>query len=590
MHIEADLFADIVIIFVAAFLGGLAARMARFPLILGYLAVGMIIGPNALEVVGNTETVRTLAEFGVILLLFAVGIEVSFADLRRMGRMVVLGGLAQIAGTAGAGYAVGLLLGWSYEQSIVLGMVVSLSSTMVVLKTLTDRGDLRSVHGRAATGFLVLQDLAFIPMIAILPALGGDGGSALGDLGLGVLKAAAVLGGMALLGGRAIPWLLNHVAYLGSREIFIMAVVAITFATAALTDAVGLSAALGAFVAGLLLSESDYGQRALVEVVPLRDTFSSLFFVSLGMLTDPALLVDNFGTILVIVGIAVGTKVVLTTILVRGFGYLPYTALLTGLAMVQIGEFSFILADSATTRNVVDTDFLDLVVVSAVLTMAATPWVISGGAWAASRLERWAPALRPYRLAAAAGTDGNLLLRDHVVVCGLGRVGSLLAQALEHQQVPFAVIDIDPHAVARCHSRGHTAFNGASSSVAVLEAAGVRHARVMIISTSDAVSASATALHSLELNPKLDIVARVHTREEGIHLQGIGVREVVWPEMEVGLEMLRHSLQRFRTSRLEVDRMVDHLRSHLNFGTGPYAEEDPAEPAPPNEAAEEEPK
>ena len=280
MHIEGELFTDIVIIFVGAFLGGMVAQTLKLPILLGYLAVGMLIGPHALAVIGNVEEVTALAEFGVILLLFAVGIEVSFRDLRRMGKVVVLGGVAQIVGTSAIGYLIGVhLFGWTTEQAFVFGMVVSLSSTMVVLKTFTDRGELSTVHGRVVTGILLVQDLAFIPMIAILPALSSQGvGLDLADLGLGILKAIVILGLMAALGVKVIPWLLGRVAHLGSREIFILATVAITFATAAITQMVELSAALGAFVAGLVLSESDFGRRVLSEVVPLRDTFAALFF------------------------------------------------------------------------------------------------------------------------------------------------------------------------------------------------------------------------------------------------------------------------------------------------------------------------
>lgn len=573
IEFEGGLFTDIVIIFVAAFAGGLVARVLRFPIILGYLAVGMAIGPNALKAVGDVDTVRTLAEFGVILLLFAVGVEISFRDLRRLGKAVVLVGVAQVLGTVGVGYLIGLLLGWSAEQAVVFGLVLSLSSTMVVLKTLTDRGELRTVHGRVLIGILLVQDLAFIPMIAILPSLSGDGGSALADLGLGLLKAGVVLGLMAFIGGKAMPWLLNHVAYLASREIFILAVVAITFAIAAVTQLVDLSAAMGAFVAGLLFSQSDFGHRALSEVVPLRDTFAAMFFVSLGMLTDPTFLVDNFGLVLVVVGVAIFFKFALTAGLSRGFGYLPHTALLTGLGLVQVGEFSFILADSATSLGIVDQDFLSLIVVSTVLTMAMTPWIIQGGSWAIDVLGRRVRVLLPYRLAPESPDRGRPSLQDHVVVCGLGRVGSLVAQALEEHRVPFIVIDLDPHVVAKCQARGQRAINGASGSETVLEAARVKQARLMVISTGDPVSAWVTAQHALTMNPDLDIVARVRWREEGERLQRLGVREVVWPEMEAGLEILRHSLYRYRTDGTEVDLLVDRLRQHLDFGTGLESEE-----------------
>ena len=484
-----------------------------------------------------------------------------------------------------------LRLGWSHEQAAVLGMVVSLSSSMVVLKTLIDRGELRSVHGRILTGILLVQDLTFIPMIAILPALSGDGGLNLSDLGFCILKAAAVLGLMALLDGKAIPWLLSQVAYLGSREIFIMAVVAITFATAAITEATGLSAALGAFVASLLLSESEFGQRALSEVVPLRDTFSALFFVSLGMLADPVFLIDNFGTVLVVVAVVMAARFLLTAALTRGFGYLPYTAILVGLGMVQVGEFSFILADSASDLGAIDQDFLSLIVVSAFLTMALTPWVMTSGARAVARLSRRVDFLRPYRLREAEAADLGLRRRNHVVICGLGRVGSLVAQALEEHQVPFIAIDLDPRVVARSRSGGHAAVYGSSSSETVLMAARVNLARLMVITTSDPGSAWLTAQHSIGMNSDLDIVARVRSREEGERLQRLGVREVVWPEMEAGLEILRHSLDRYRTDPREVDRLVNRLRQHLSFeppadteGTGQIDDRDklsnPPQPRP----------
>ena len=575
MNIEGELFVDIVIIFVAAFLGGVVARTLRLPILLGYLAVGMAIGPHTLELVGNVDTVRTLAEFGVILLLFAVGLEVSFRDLRQLGKVVALGGITQIVGTIVIAYFIGLhLLGWTPEQAFVFGLVVSLSSTMVVLKTLTDRGELRTLHGRVITGILLVQDLAFIPMIAILPALSSQGaGLDLADLGLGILKAMVILGLMAVLGGRVIPWLLERVTYLGSREIFILAIVAITFTTAAITQMVDLSAALGAFVAGLLLSESDFGRRALSEVIPLRDTFSVLFFVSLGMLTDPTFLVENFEIVLGVVAIAIFVKFALTVGLTRGFGYLPHTALLTGLGIVQMGEFSFILTDSATTLDIVDQDFLSLIVVSAVLTMALTPWIIAGGAHTVTGLSQRVRILRPYRLGDDRAEERRPQLHDHVVVCGLGRVGSLVAETLDEHKVPFVAIDLDPHVATRFRGHGQYGIHGSSASETVLEAARIRYARLMVISTTDPVTGWVSAQNALRLNPKLDIVARVHSREEGERLQRLGVQEVVWPEMEAGLEMLRHSLQRYLARPGEVDLLVRRLREHLSFGTASEIEE-----------------
>ena len=573
MQFDGGLFSDIVIIFVAAFIGGFVARSMHLPILLGYLVVGTIIGPHTLGIVGNLETVLTLAEFGVILLLFEVGVEVSFKDLRQLSKVVVLGGIVQVGATIGLLYPLGLHLGWSPQQALVFGLIASLSSTMVVLKTLTDRGELGSVHGRVLVGILVIQDLAFIPMIAILPSLSGEGTSALVDLGLGILKAAVILGLMVLLGGKAVPWLLDRVALKGSREIFILSIVALTFATAALTDTFELSAALGAFVAGLILSESDFGHRALSEIVPLRDMFAAMFFVSLGMLTDPSFFVDNAGTVLVVISSVMAVKLILITGLVRAFGYLPHTALLTGFGMVQIGEFSFILADSATNLEVVDSDFLTLVVVSAVITMAATPLIFGGGTRAVEVLGRRFGFLQAYRPDQQLAERGVSDLRNHVVLCGLGRIGSMVALALDQHRIPFVVIDLDPHVTRRCLDQGHLAVNGSSASRIVLERARIREARMMVITTGDPASAFITAERSLVMNPQLDVVARVRWREEGERLQHLGVREVVWPEMEAGLEILRHSLLRYHASSREVDLLVNRLRDHLEISPAPEADE-----------------
>ncbi len=565
MVVDDNLFLDLAIVVVAAFLGGVGARLMRAPAVLGYLALGMIIGPHVLEIVENVDTVQTLAEIGVVLLVFTIGIEISFRDIYELGRVVLIGGILQILATSWLMVPIGLLLGFNFQNSLLLGMVVSLSSTMVVLKTLSDRGELHSLHGRVLTGFLLVQDLAFIPMIAILPALNGGGAAVLEETGLGLIKATAVLLGMVLLGTKVVPWVMDRITRLGSREIFILTVVATAFALAALTDYIGLSAALGAFVAGLLLSDSDFGHRALSEVAPLRDIFAALFFASLGMLTDPMFVVEHYINVLSIIGSVIVLKFVITTVLVRGFGYLPNTAVLSGLGMTQIGEFSFILVAAALTLGVVDQEFHSLVVVSAVLTMAVAPTFIGGGTWAVGSLSQRVRLLRPYRLASSRAEERPPHLTGHVIICGLGRVGSLVAQALQEYQVPFIGIDLDPRILNHWRTQGHFTIQGSSGSVEVLTAARVQQAGILVISTGDPVSAYVTAQHALQLQPDLDIVARVHWRDEGERLQALGVGEVVWPQMEAGLEILRHSLYRYRKPRDEVDAFVDRLREHLSF-------------------------
>ena len=565
MNIEGGLFTDLVVIFAAAAGGGLAARLLRLPALLGYIAVGILIGPDVFEFVDNPERVETFANLGVILLLFAIGIEISFREIYQLTRVVVGVGIVQIILSAAAVYPLGrYVLDMGPEEAAVLGFAAALSSTMVVLKTLSDRGELHSLHGRILTGILLIQDLAFVPIIALLPAL--SGGDFLIDLAIGLLKAGALLGIMVVLGGRAIPWLLGRITSLGSREIFIVTVVAVTFVSAAATESLGLSAALGAFVAGLLLSETDFGHRALSEVVPLRDTFAALFFVSLGMLTNPGFLVDNLDLVLPLVASIVVVKIAVTTMLVRSFGFLPHTSILTALGMGQIGEFSFILVGSATSLGIVTQDFLTLIVVAAVITMALTPLLIAGGSKGVNQLGRRVRILRPHRLDTSRSEEQVPPMRGHAIVCGLGRVGHLVANELTQHNVPIIAIDLDPYVVDEWRNLGHQVIYGSSDSETVLEIARVKYARLMVISVGDPVAAWLTAQHAIRIAPDLDIVARVHWRDEGERLQELGVQEVVWPQMEAGLEILRHSLNRYHTDPLEVEALVAELRNHLSFG------------------------
>ena len=578
MHgLENHLFVDLVTVVCAAFVGGFVARLIHVPPVLGYLAMGMLIGPYGLgrvdadwldfATIAEEATVHTLAEIGVVLLVFAIGIEVSFRELLSLGRVIVIGGLLQIILCVLLIFPVGLALGFDVTTAVILGMVGALSSTMVVLKQLSDMGELNSLQGRLMTGFLLLQDLMFIPMIAMLPALGGggDGTSVLREVGWGVLKAAAVIGGLALLGMKIVPWVMGRITLMGSREMFVLMVVATAFAVAALTNQIGLSAALGAFVAGLLLSESDVGHWALAEIAPLRDVFGVLFFASLGLLTDPVFIVENYGLVLAIVGSVVAIKFTVTALIVRFAGYLPSTSLLTGIGLGQIGEFSFILVASALTLGVVTHDFSSLIVVSAVLTMAAGPPVITGGSRLITKLSNRFRALRPYRIGDPHGEERPRQLFGHVVICGLGQVGTMVAQELHEHNVPFVAVDLDQRTLMEWRLSGYPTVQGSADRVEVLRAARVPQAGLLVIATGDPVSVELTAQHALDLQPELDIVARVRARTEGEDLQRMGVQEVVWPEMEAGLEMLRHSLNRYRTPDYEVDRVVYQLRERLSF-------------------------
>ena len=565
--VHSYLFIDLIIIIVAAFFGAIAVRLLRLPTILGYLGVGILVGPHGLGLVREVESVETLAEFGVILLLFAVGVELSLSDLRKVGNRTVAAGALQIGAMMAVGFGVGRLLGWSGGQTVVLGFVLALSSTMVVLKTLSDRGELQMVHGRILTGFMLLQDLAFVPMIAVIPALSGDGGLDLAGLGIGLGQAFAVLGLILLLGGRVVPWLLTRVANIGSRETFVLAVVTIAFAAAAATNAVGLSAALGAFAAGLVISESDWiGHQALQQIMPLRDIFAALFFASLGAATDPAFVLDNLPIVLLLAAVAIVVKGVVTVGAVKAAGYLPNTALRTGFGNTQIGEFGFILAATAATAGAVGADFLPLVAAATVITMAATPGFFVLGARLTMALAGRDRRLRPYLPGASGAERASERLpryHDHVLLAGYGRVGSLVAETLAERAIPLIAIDEDPAAVRRAVEAGHHALLGDAANDSVLRAAGIDRARVLIIAAPDPVATVVTAQHAVRLHPGLPVIARVGWAEEADRMRKIGVHDLVWPEMEAGVEMISRALRHYDDHSVETEAGRREARERL---------------------------
>ncbi len=578
MELGSHLFGDLVVIFIAAALGGLVARLGRLPSLVGYLAAGTIVGPHALGLVTDAEHVEALAELGVALLLFAVGVEVSMADLRRVGWRVAAAGTAQVALTAAAGYGIGAALGWSAHHSLAAGMALSLSSTMVALKTLSDRGEIGALHGRVGTGILLAQDLAFVPMMAILAALAaidGGGESPMGEFALTVGKAAAVLALLFGL-GRFAPVLLKRVALLGARETFVITVLAAMLGAAMLTYWAGLSAALGAFVAGLVLSEADWaGRRALSEVIPVRDIFAGFFFVSLGMLTDVDFLLESWGLVLLFIAASIVTKFALVSGLTRALGYLPATSLRTGFLLVQIGEFSFIIAGAATTMGLAPETLLPLMVISAVTTMGITPAVVSGGARLLDALQARSRRFHRYLSGEALAESARMRaprLRGHVIIGGFGRVGSLIAADLERQRAPHIAIELDPTRMELETGRhGHLLYGDSASDPALI-AAGVEHAKLLITTATDHVTNLVTVQHARRLNPRIHIVGRAAWAEEMQALYEAGADAVVWPELEAALAMMRIALRDAGVAGPEVEEFVEEAR--VEFGDRPHTEDD----------------
>ena len=558
---ELGLGLDLIIVLATAIAGGMLARRLRLPIILGYLVGGIAVGPYGFGLVRDLETIQTLASIGVILLLFTLGLEFTLSELKRMGKVVILGGIAQILLTAAVGLALGKLLGWSILEAIFFGFLIALSSTMIVLKTLMERGELGSSHGRIMIGILLVQDLSLVPLMIILPALGEAGVELWSALGIATLKAALFIGVMLLLGMWGWPWLLRRVAGGGSRELFLLTVIALCFGAALGAYFLGISAAVGAFIAGLLISQSTFARQAFADIVPLRDTFGALFFVSLGMLANPQFVIENLAIITVVVTVIIVAKFIICSLIPWSFGYSFKTTLFTGMGLLQIGEFSFVLAGMGLEAGIISPYLYALTLTSAIITMLLTPFALSFASFLYKRLSQ---RKRFSQLVATRLDPGwqskQWQLSGHAVICGHGRVGSNLARVLERRKLSYLVIDLDPQVISELHAKGIPCIYGDASNPEILAHAQLNEARILICTFPDFIAVELTARNALRINPKLDIVARVHRDADAEVFKGIGISEIVRPEFEASLEITRHTLHRFGLTSFDIQHILSELR------------------------------
>jgi CPA2 family monovalent cation:H+ antiporter-2 len=550
--------ADIAVILVAALLGGFIAQRLNQPLILGYIIAGILVGPHTGGVtVTEIHDIELLAEIGVALLLFALGLEFNFKKLERVRTIAFLGTPIQLILTMMLGYAIGQLLGQSSHESLWFGALISLSSTMVILKTLTAQGRLGTLASRIMIGMLIVQDLAVVPMMIILPEL-NNLEQGLPILGLAILRATAFLLAMIYGGTRLIPAILKRIAAWNSRELFLISVMAISLGIGYATYLFGLSFAFGAFVAGMVLSESEYSHQALSDIIPLRDVFGMLFFVSVGMLLDPEFLLDNLGMVLLVVLFVSVGKAVIFGGLTHIFGYRDVAPFAVGLGLFQIGEFAFVLARVGLAERAITADLYSLVLASALTTMILTPFA----ARAAQPLHEW---YRRWRGAAAVQSVPlpDQGLRDHIIIAGYGRVGRYTADVLRRLNLPCLVIELDQRLVDQAKAAGLPIIYGDASSPVVLEAAGVHTARLLLVTVSAAIDVELIARGVRQIRPELHIVARAARRAQIEVLRSIGIHEIVQPEFEAGLEIVRQSLLHFDIPAVEIERLSDAVRNEL---------------------------
>jgi len=552
---------DLLIVLVTAIAGGMLARRLRLPIILGYLVGGIAIGPFGFGLVHDVETIDALANIGVILLLFAIGLEFSIREIMKMGKVSLLGGIAQILLTAAAGFGLGRLVDLSSTGSIFFGFIIALSSTMVVLKILMERGEIDTTHGRIMLGILLVQDLSVVPIMVLMPAVGGDTGGLWTSLGLAVLKAVIFLGIMILLGIWGMPWFLRKVAGQRSRELFLLTVVVICLAAAFGTYYFGLSAAFGAFTAGLLISQSGYARQAFADIMPLRDTFAALFFVSLGMLANLGFVGENLESVATVVVVIMGAKFLICSLITRIFGYSHKTVLMVGTGLIQIGEFSFILAMMGVELGILSEYLYSLTVAAAIITMLLTPFIMSMNA----NIYKWLSQKKWFAGQLAGSVDPEWLqweleMSRHAVICGYGDIGRRVAEVLEKQKFSYLVIELDPNIIADLRKRGIPCIYGDSSNPEILNSTHLDKARVLVCTIPDYVAVELTARNARQINPKLDVIARVYRDADAELLKGLGAAELVLPLFEGSLEMIRHTLHRFGMSSTEIQYILNSMR------------------------------
>ena len=549
---------DIILLTVVSFGCGLLLQRLKQPIILGYIAAGIILGPHTGGItISSIHEIELLAEIGVALLLFALGLEFSIKDLQPVKRIALIGTPIQIVLTVGLGFGIGTLTGWEWKDALWLGACISLSSTMVILKTLMNQGWLGTLSSKVMIGMLIVQDLAVVPLMIVLPQLNNPT-VGLPLLGLAALKAAVFIAGMLLLGTKLLPRLMGYIAKLDSPELFLLAISAIGLGVGYATHMVGLSFAFGAFVAGMVLSESDYGYRALSDIIPLRDLFGLLFFASVGMLFDPAFLMDHLIEVVVLLLAVSFGKGLIFASLARVFRYGNVVPIAVGLGLFQVGEFSFVLARVGVSTNSIDQDLYSLILTTAILTMILTP-LLSGQTARLYALKMRVFKHEPLETFNIPETG----LRQHAVVVGGGRVGSGIARIFKSAGLPLVIVELDHRRVESAHVDNIPVVYGDATHEIVLKAAVVGTARLLVVTTPDVVTTRTIVANAKGQNGELRVVARTSDPSFLSEFKKMDVTDVVFPEFEASLEMTRMSLLHFSIPVTEIQQYTESLRQDL---------------------------
>lgn len=553
---------DLAVIFAGSLLVILLFYRLKLPALPGFIVAGILLGPNALGFVSDPHDVESLAEVGVILLLFTIGIEFSLSRLKEMSRQILAGGFAQMGFTVLATLAAGLAILGTWRVALFLGFLIALSSTAIVLKVLTDSGEIDAPHGRLATGVLIFQDLCVVPIMLVLPFLAGKAQGGIVGLTFALAKAALVVVGVLIAARTIVPRALAEILKTRSRELFLIAVILIGTLTALGTAAAGASLALGAFLAGLIISESDYGHQALAELMPFRDIFISLFFVAVGMLVQLDTINRHILITVIAVAVIMGGKTLSAAVGPALMGYSGRVALLAGVAVSQIGEFSFVLAREGRVAGLLPDVLYQQFLGVAVITMLLTPFLLHGGPAILDRVERiipldrLLPGFRPRGFAPVPDP-----VRDHVVIAGYGLNGRNLAVALRSISAPYLIVELNAQTVRKARAEGEPAFYGDATREEILRALGIERARMLVIAISDPAATRRMVRVAREVNTKLYIVARTRYVVEIPELTRLGANAVIPEEFETSIEIFARVLAHYNVPRDEIERLIGEIRA-----------------------------
>ncbi len=550
----------------AAVLGVVACRSLRLPPMLGYLAVGVLIGPNALALAQDSESVRHLAEFGVVFLMFVIGLEFNLSKLRAMRKHVFGLGLSQVVltialGTAGSALLALLAPGFwhmGWQTAVALSGALAMSSTAIVVKMMADRLELESEHGQRVMGVLLFQDIAVVPLLVLIPALGSAPEVLLREIGFAVAKATVLITLLLAGGQRLMRWWLTLVARRKSEELFVLNMLLITLGLAWLTELAGLSLALGAFIAGMLISETEFKHQVEADIRPFHDVLLGLFFITVGMLLDWRPVAQRWPLVLLLVTVPVAFKLLLVTVLARLSGATAGVSLRTGLYLAQAGEFGFVLLTLASQRQLVPSSLMNAILASMVISMLATPFIIQ---WSDRIVLKFVASdwmLQSLQMTTIARRSINA--NKHVVIAGYGRCGQNLARLLEREHIPYIALDLDPDRVRQAAAAGDSVVFGDAARLQSLIAAGIARASALVITYLDVPGALKVLATARSHAPDVPVIVRTQDDHDLERLQAAGATEVVPEMLESSLMLATHALALVGVPMRRVIRLVQEQR------------------------------